>query len=123
MVLSKKKQPSYGSAEGRTMKKILLLSIMMICVVLSGCTFQHGTTRDIVQGWDKGILWHHMYLKNDHTTAYCFDNLDFTRIFDEAQKTQKEVIITYETYLIRGSLCSTSDKFENVIITNVQFID
>lgn len=102
------------------MKKILILGMLLL---FTGCTFQHGTSRDIVQGWDSGILWNHMYLKNDHNTCYCFDNPQFVQIFDESQKTQKEVIVTYETYLVRGGLCSASEKYETVIITDVEFVE
>ena len=100
-------------------KLYLLLGLFL----LTGCTFQHGSSRDIVQGWDKGIIWYHAYLKNDHTTAYCFDNPDFIKIMDISQKTQKEIILTYETYILRGALCTTSDKFDNVIITNITLAD
>jgi hypothetical protein len=100
---------------------ILCLIVTLALALLSGCTFQHGTTRDIVQGWDRGIIWSHMYLKNDHNTAYCFDQDSFNVIFDEAQKTQKEVIVTYETYLVRGTFCLAAEGYEKVIVTGVKF--
>ena len=105
------------------MKKIIVICLIVILALalLSGCTFQHGTTRDIVQGYDQGIIWKHMYLKNDHNTAYCFDDNSFSVIFDEAQKTQKEVIITYETYFFRGFFCSAAEGYEKVIVTGVKF--
>jgi hypothetical protein len=105
------------------MKRIIALCFLICILLVSGCALQHGSSRDVVQGWDKGILWYHMYLKNDHTTAYCFDNPEFIKIFDDAQKTQREVIVTYETYLVRGILCSVSDKYEKVIITDVKYAD
>jgi phenolic acid decarboxylase len=110
------------------MKEIKLM-VLAFCILLispvfvSAITFQHGSSRDVVQGYDKGWIWFHAYLKNDHTTAYCFDNPDFIDILKESQETQREVIITYETYLFRGFFCMTSDKFDNVIITNVKFVD
>ena len=102
------------------MKKITSLIILLIFLI-SGCTFQRGTSRDVVQGWDKGIIWYHMYLKNDHTTSYCFDNPQFIEIFDESLKTQREIIVTYETYFFRGGLCSAGDKFDNVIVTDATY--
>lgn len=99
------------------MKKLLLVGILL----LFGCTLQHGTSRDVVQGYDKGILWSHMYLKNDHSTCYCFNNQEFIKTFDESQLTQKEVIVTYEKYIVKGSLCNCDDKYEKVIVTNVKF--
>lgn len=108
------------------MKRILIFSILsflLMSSLVSAIVFQHGSSRDIIQGYDKGWLWYHAYLKNDHTTAYCFDNPNFAKILKESQRTQKEVIITYETYLFRGTFCWTGEKFNNVIITNVEFVN
>lgn len=99
--------------------KIILLTILML--MLSGCAFQHGTSRDIVQGYDEGIIWYHAYLKNDHNTAYCFDNPEFVSMLEDSQRNQKEIIVTYETYFLRGWFCTTSDKYENVIITKIEY--
>ena len=107
----------------QTIKIILIIVIVCSLILVNGCTYQHGTSRDIVQGYDKGIIWHHAYLKNDHTTAYCFDNESFIPILDESQKTQREVIVTYETYLFRGFLCTTSEKYEKVVIADIKFAD
>lgn len=103
------------------MKKILLLGILISILIISGCTLQSGTSRDIVQGYDEGIIWNHAYLKNDHSTAYCFDNPSFVDVFQQSQLFQKEVIVTYEKYLFRGALCSVSEKYEKVIVTDVVF--
>jgi len=103
---------------------ILILGILILSpIFVSALTFQHGSSRDITQGYDKGWIWYHAYLKNDHTTAYCFDNPDFVDILKESQETQREVIITYETYAFRGFFCMTSEKFDNVIITDIKFAD
>lgn len=97
--------------------------MLLIVLSMSACTFQHGTTRDIVQGYDSGILWNHMYLKNDHTTVYCFEkDTNFSEMFDESQRTQKEIIVTYETYLLKGSLCYHSEKFDGVVVKDVKFV-
>ena len=96
----------------------VILGLFLI-LFLGGCTFTQGTTKDVVQGFDKGIIWHHLYLLNDHTTAYCFDNDDFIPILKSAQESNQKVTVTYETNLIRGILCTTSDKFERVVVTNV----
>ena len=104
--------------------KLLICFSIIICLVItniSALTFQHGSSRDVVQGYDKGWIWYHAYLKNDHTTAYCFDNPDFADILEDSQKNQKEIIITYETYLFRGFFCMTSENYDNVIITKVEY--
>lgn len=89
-------------------------------ILLSGCTFQSGTTKDQVSGYDKGVLWYHAYLKNDHRTAYCFDDSALADKFSDAQKSGKEVVISYETYLIRGWFCTVSPSYETVIVTKVE---
>lgn len=93
---------------------------MLSIFFISGCTFQHGSTRDVVQGYDKGLIWYHAYLKNDHGTAYCFDDVSFIPILEKSQKENVDVIVTYETYFARGFLCSAAEKYETVIITNIE---
>ena len=101
----------------------MLIIVVIICLSLSSnYPYQHGTSRDIVQGYDAGPIWNHAYLKNDHNTAYCFDEERFLPILEKAEMEQKEVIITYEKYFLRGALCSTSDNYENVIIVNVELV-
>lgn len=106
------------------MKKKAIYWIVIICLFITNITaltFQHGSSRDLVQGYDKGWLWYHAYLKNDHNTAYCFDNPDFIDILEDSQVNQREVIVTYETYLFRGFFCTTHGNYERVIITNVEY--
>lgn len=100
----------------------VLIAFLLISNV-SAIVFQHGSSRDVVQGYDKGWLWYHLYLKNDHTTAYCFDNPSFVSMLEQSQRTQREVIVTYETYLFRGFFCMTSEKYDNVVVTNVEWAD
>lgn len=85
--------------------------------------YQHGTSRDIVQGFDSGPLWKHAYLKNDHFTVYCFDDDNLIPILEQAQKTQKEVIITYEKYAGRGGMCVAADNYETVIIKSIEWAE
>jgi len=94
--------------------------ILLIVLILKPVSYQHGTSKDIVQGYDKGIIWYHVYLLNDHHTAYCFDDEKFIPLLEQSQKNNEKIIITYEKYVIRGCLCSSSDNYENVIITNVE---
>ena len=98
------------------MKKALLLGLMA-CLLLSACTFQDGFSKDKVYAYDKGILWNHLYLVNDHTTAYCFDDSLWNSV-KEAYENNKTVNVHYQTYLIKGSLCSTGN-LENVIAIGI----
>lgn len=101
------------------MKTFVLL--IVACALLTGCTFSHGSSTDTIYGWDNGPVWGHMYLKNDHATAYCFPDY-MTEIIDAAYENNFTVKVTYETYLIRGSLCRTSEKYDNVVVTHVEII-
>lgn len=100
---------------------IIVLAILIIgAIIFWNTSYQHGTSKDVVQGYDKGILWYHAYLKNDHNTAYCFDDERFIPLLEKSQRENTEVIVSYEKYVIRGSLCSTSENYENVIITKIE---
>lgn len=85
-------------------------------------SYQSGTSKDKVMGYDVGPIWNHAYLMNDHFTVYCFDNDNFKPIFEEAQRNQKEVIVSYKKYMGRGSLCTSSQTYEPVIVTNVEIV-
>lgn len=96
--------------------------IVVLLLMLAGCTFQSGSTRDYASGWDEGILWYHAYLKNDHSTAYCFDDSVMRETFEYAKRNGKEVVVEYETYLFRGALCSANKNYETVVVTKVWII-
>jgi hypothetical protein len=115
-----------GQIGGIIFALIIIISVTILIMIFSqsgSMVFQHGTTRDLIQGYDKGIIWYHAYLKNDHNTAYCFDDKRFILILEQSQREQREVLVTYETYLLRGFFCSTTENYENVIIKNVEFVD
>jgi hypothetical protein len=99
---------------------LLIIIAVVGIIALKNVSTQHGTSKDIVMGYDKGPIWGHAYLKNDHTTAYCFDNDKFIPLLEESQTQDKEVIITYEKYVGRGGLCMASNNYETVVITNVE---
>lgn len=101
---------------------VVLFNLLIVggFLIFKDVSYQHGSSRDIVMGFDKGIYWHHAYLKNDHLTAYCFDDERFIPLLEQSQKEGREVIITYEKYIGRGNFCSAGD-YEKVVITNVEF--
>lgn len=103
------------------MKKVFSILVLSFVLLFTGCIFQHGTSKDYVMGYDRGIFWEHAYLVNDHNTCYCFDNQNFESILKDAQENNKKVIITYETYLFRGTLCSCSENYEEVVVINIQY--
>ena len=102
---------------------IVCVIVLILSIILWNVSYQNGTTRDIVQGYDKGILWYHAYLKNDHSTAYCFDDERFIPMLEQSQKENKEVVVTYKKYVGKGFLCSAAENYENVIIENIEIVN
>lgn len=97
-----------------------IILIVILFFLVKNISYQHGTSKDIVMGYDKGVFWYHAYLINDHQTAYCFDDEKFIPLLEQSQKNNQKVIITYEKYYGRGFLCTAADNYERVIITNVE---
>lgn len=104
-------------------KAIVFIPFLVVSIIiLNGCTFQHGTSKDYVYGYDTGILWNHLYLKDDHSTCYCFDDPEFIETIEEAQAADRKVLVTYEKYVFRGGLCWSADGYENVVVTKVGIV-
>lgn len=112
--------------KGQVALFIIFFVVIIICVLavlfLKDVSTQTGTSKDIVQGYDKGIIWYHAYLKNDHFTAYCFDDERFIPLLENSQKNNREIIIYYEKYIGRGFFCGSAENYENVVITDIQEI-
>lgn len=97
------------------MKLFLVLCGLLL---VAGCTFQSGQSNDRIYGYDKGIIWNHLYLVNDHSTAYCFDD-GFVPSVQKALAENRSVVVHYEKYLVRGSLCSVPENMEAVVVTEI----
>ena len=96
--------------------KIYLLIIGML--LFSACTLQSGISTDRIYGYDKGIVWNHLYLTNDHTTTYCFEDYQLQQIKD-AYELNKTVKIEYERYVIKGFWCQAQQNQEAVVVTKI----
>lgn len=99
------------------MKKILMTTTLLLIILLTGC-IQEGTSTDTIYGYDKGPIWNHVYLKNDHTTTYCFeDNLQDD--IEQAYKNNTVVTIHYNKYWFRGALCNPQPNTEPVVVESI----
>jgi len=97
--------------------------LIIVVMFLTSCTLEKGSSTDYVYGYDKGIVWGHAYLKDDHTTCYCFDDDDMSEQFEYAQSNNVKVKVNYERYITRGFLCNCGEKISTVIITKVEVVE
>ena len=64
--------------------------------------------------------WYKLWLKDDHTTVYCFDDERFISIIETAKESESKIKVEYQEYILRGFLCSSgSDNINAVVITNI----
>lgn len=97
----------------------MIMTITLMGLFLVACTVQRGTSTDTIYGTDYGILWHHLYLKNDHSTVYCYDDF-YDQQIQEARKANATVTVTYEKNILgKGTLCSAGEQYEPVVVTGV----
>ena len=99
-----------------------IIGVLMLGLLFIGCEYQKGNSNDTVYGYDKGLLWNHLYLTNDHTTCYCFDDQKVISILDSAIATGRKVEVNYGKYLLRGQLCSAPDKYETVVVDSLTLL-
>lgn len=106
------------------MKRIFIVVTILGVLLLSACGTQHGKSVDTIYGYDTGIVWNHLYLTNDHTTTYCYQDPTLNIILEQALQNKSKVEVTYSKYIIKGSLCQsgTSSDGERVVVDNVKIV-
>lgn len=102
----------------------LVLLVILCSILFTGCTLQSGYTRDKLHGYDRGVTWNHIYLLNDHTTVYCWeDNIAWGEILEKAKADNNITLeIDYEKYWLKGSLCSSGQDMEAVVVTDIKIV-
>lgn len=87
--------------------------------------FNSGTSTDFAYSIENTkVGWYKLWLKDDHTNVYCFDNNNFLPIIKEAQEKNKKVAVSYQDYWIRGSLCSSgNEKIGSTVVTDIKIIE
>jgi len=104
---------------------IVLVAIGLFFLIywITPLFFNSGTSTDYVYTVEKTKFWHKLYLKDDHTTVYCFDDERFLPILEQARTENKKVVVTYQDYFFRGFLCSSgNERIGTTVITNVEII-
>lgn len=109
---------------GFIMILLIILGIIGGAYVYFLITKNVGSSTDYVYTVEKTNFWHKLFLKDDHSTVYCFDDEKFLDIIKKAQDDNKKIKITYEDYFIRGFFCSSGkDNIGTTIITDVKEIE
>lgn len=108
--------------ENKKMNKLLIVGLLFSILLFTGCTLQSGYTKDKLHGYDTGVLWNHVYLLNDHTTVYCFDDNRFIPLLEQAKNGNVTIEVDYEKYALRGALCSSGQEMETVVITAIKIV-
>jgi hypothetical protein len=116
-------------------KKAQLVGIIVIILLIIGgilliywiapLFFNSGTSTDYPYTIEHTkVGWYKLWLKDDHTTVYCFDDERFLPILEQAKAENKKVAVTYQDYFFRGMLCSSgSERIGTTIITGVQIVE
>src|SRR3990167_10917039 len=100
----------------------LFMLFVMIMLLVSFIFLRDGSSIDYPYGYEKqkGFGWSILYLKDDHKTAYCFDNNNLKPIIDEAIRTNKKIEVFFKGYLFRGMFCSAGEKYDEVVVEDIR---
>lgn len=114
-------------------QEVLILTavvIIIIALLIGGVLFMatlflnEGSSTDYPYNIEQSRYWHKLWLKDDHTTVYCFDDERFISIIEQAKQSNKKIKVSYQEYLFRGFLCSSgSDNIGEVVITNIEVLN
>lgn len=101
---------------------IIILFLLFAIPFLIGILFLNkGFSIDYPYNIEKSQFWNKLWLKDDHTTVYCFDNEDFISIIEKAQRENKKIKVSYQEYVFRGALCTSgSERIGTVVVTDIK---
>jgi hypothetical protein len=100
---------------------LIILAIYFIAPLF----FNSGTSTDYPYTVEHTkVGWYKLWLKDDHTTVYCFDNERFLPIIEQAKIENKKVAVTYQDYFFKGFWCSSgSERIGKTVITNIEIVN
>lgn len=109
-----------------TFLTLIIIAIFLIggTVIFSSFFLNSGQSTDVAYGVEHNPFWYKLYLKDDHKTVYCIDKSDVNLISlaETATKLKQTVKVTYQEYLIKGTLCSAGDNYKGVVVKNIEII-
>lgn len=102
---------------------VVLMAVVLIVygvISLSHVKTQSGQSVDYVYSVETGQLsrWHKLWLTNDHTTVYCFENLSFVPVLQDAQDKNIKVKVFYDEYFFKGVTCSTENSNIGIVVVS-----
>lgn len=103
---------------------IVVLGILLIggFFYLVSLFLNSGSSTDYPYNVEKNAAgWTKLWLKDDHTTVYCFDDERFLPIIEQAKAENKKVTVYYQEYIFRGFFCSSgNENIGTVVVTDIQ---
>jgi hypothetical protein len=116
----KNKKGLTGLIYGISLTALIILLIYFTAPLF----FNSGTSTDYTYTVERTkVGWYKLWLKDDHTTVYCFDDERMLDIINEAKEQNLKVEVTYQDYWFRGSLCgSGSEAIETSVVTAIKII-
>lgn len=104
----------------------VIIFILIVLVIVGGLWIyslflNKGVSTDYPYNIEKSQFWNKLWLKDDHTTVYCFDDERFIPIIDKAKLENKKINVYYQEFMFRGFLCTSgSDNIGTVVITDIK---
>lgn len=107
---------------------VIAIIIGILVLIFAGISYfflNKGTSVDYPYSVEhSSIGWDKLWLKDDHTTVYCFDNPSFKDVIEKARSENKKVKVYYQDYVFRGSLClSGNDEIGTTVITDIEIYE
>lgn len=108
---------------------VFIILIIVVGIIIGGIFIaQHflnsGVSTDYPYSIEKNKIWSKLWLKDDHTTVYCYDDDSFTPTLEDAKERGKKVNVYYQEYILRGFFCSSGNgKIGTSIITKVEVLE
>ena len=104
--------------------------VVILIIILAVVAFYYGSLLFMNKGFSVDYPynvenqkiggWHKLWLKDDHTTVYCFDNEQFLDTINMAKSLNKKVRVDYQEYFFRGFFCTSgNDKIGTVVINSI----
>lgn len=104
---------------------LIILAIIVAVYLITPLFFNDGTSTDYAYNVEKTkIGWYKLWLKDDHTTVYCFDDERFIEIIEKAKAEDKKINVKYQDYWFRGFFCNSgSDNIGTTVVTDITILN
>jgi hypothetical protein len=107
---------------------IAILLIVILYIVGSLIWFQFTKNKGMSTDYPytvehTAIGWYKLWLKDDHTTVYCFKDIKLLDVINKAKAENKKIEVYYQDYLFKGTFCTSgNDKISTTVVTNIEVV-